>query len=142
MASPSPQTRARGEPVALPVGLEDMREQLGRNAVAFVAHDDPRGGGGGRVERDVNRRPAVAVLHRIGEQVRDDLLQPGGVAPHLWATGGELGGHLDPARARRHRHRLHGRVDDDAQVDRVEVQGQAPPSEPGEIDEIGDHARL
>jgi len=93
---PQAETRARHPFLTLPVGLEHVRKQLGRDAVTFVAHGDPRGGARG-VERDANGGATVAVLDGVADEIRDDLLKARGVAVDPWARRREVGDDLDAA---------------------------------------------
>jgi len=90
------ETRARRPSLTLSVRLEHVRKQLGRDAVAFVAHGNPRGDARG-VERDANGGPTVAVLDRVADEIRDDLLKARGVAVDPWARRGDVGDDRDAA---------------------------------------------
>ena len=84
MARPRPVLPARPGPRAVPAGepFEDLRPQLGRDARAVVGdadHDRAVGTGASRV---VTVRAGRGVHPGVGQQVRQHLVQPGGVARH------------------------------------------------------------
>jgi hypothetical protein len=119
-------------------GLEQMRQLLGRHAVAAVAHAQP--GPGGLVDlRQFDPAAAVVVLQRIRQQVAEHLAHAPGVGPHRGvhradaqrdAGPGGLGcqpvDRLGEQRGQRHRlaHEVQGAGFDRAQVEHVLDQRQ------------------
>src|SRR5690349_4367085 len=75
-----------GRDFALAEWLEDVRKVLGSDADARVDDTDD-GIAVAPVERDVNRRSGLAVLHRVVEEIPEDLRQPGRVAHHEEGPG-------------------------------------------------------
>ena len=61
--------------------LENVRQVFGGNAVPFVCDTD-LGHVGGGVQGDPDRGIRIGIVHRILDQVEEDLLQHGGIGQH------------------------------------------------------------
>src|SRR5439155_22697650 len=95
----------RDRRVALVKALEDVGQDVGGDADPGVPHDDL--GVVSRAPGDHRHTAAVGgELDRVGEQVLEDLLEPGGVAPDREGAGLPLNLDADPLAVGRSPHQV------------------------------------
>ena len=139
-AEPEPAAGALQRLVALDEALEDVLEQLARNAVAVVGDREQRLAAIlAQVDADVPRRRRE--LGGIGEQVADHLGQPHRIAvdPHRLVRKRDHGRN-EPARERRPG-LLERAADDLAQVGRLLVQLDLAGGDARDVEQVVDQAR-
>src|SRR5437899_8185196 len=140
-ADPEPAVATRASALALSQPVEDIRQDLGRDALPRIADDD----------LDVRSHalqlyldPTVlrSELHGILEQIPDDLLQPSRIAAdqktrrlqdRLEPNALRLGGASD---------RLQRVLDEIAQVDRLDHEAHAAAHHPRHVEQIVDEPDL
>jgi hypothetical protein len=77
-------------------GDEQPLHRLGRDAEAGVGDLDPQPAAGHRLAGQVHAAALAVVLHGVGQQVQQDLLEPLTVTQHVGGTG-DLGPDHDDA---------------------------------------------
>ena len=133
--------RARDGRVLLAERLEDVRQERRLDARAGVAHDDLDV----RVlalHADVDPAALGRELHRVREQVPDDLLEPAGVAAEHARVGVEQDLEAHALRLGGGAHDLDGRLDDLRRLDRREREPQPAGHDPAEVEQVLDELDL
>jgi len=116
---------ARRRRVRLPEALEEVRRELRRDPLAGVLHADHRLLAV-PVEPDLDAPAWRRELHRVREEVPEDLLEPARIALHRPCPRHERRGDLDVARRRRGTDRRDGGLDHRDEIDRANVQPELP----------------
>src|SRR5207249_11402196 len=133
--------RARVRAVGLPEGLEDVRQELGRDPLALVADGDDRLPVAAGEPQDDAAAPG-GELDRVREEVPHDLLEAGGIA--LDPPPSELEDLLDPNLLRLGvgAHRIERRLGDGREIDRPGVEDELPGRDARHVQEVLDQLRL
>jgi hypothetical protein len=115
-SEPDPGVDAGAGAVTLPKALEHVRQEFGGDPAARVAHHDldvrAR-----LSEVDLDVAALGGELHRVAEQVPDDLLEPVRIPGDRPGAGVEVRLKIDRLGERGGAHRLERRLDDRRQLD-------------------------
>ena len=137
-----PAVHARGRAVGLPEALEDVRQELGRDALAGVARPTISTCEFTRRERDLHAAALRRELDRVRQQVPDDLLQPVGVAGDERRRAGRARLEADALGVGGGPHRLDRRLDHGRELDRLHVEPQLAGDDPRHVEQVLDELRL
>ena len=141
--------RPRPSPPALVSATDAWRKRSNTNGRTSAGIPEPesatvRTALGSRWSRRTTTRPPRGVnFKRVGQEVRDHLLQARGVAARSARREGRCR-HLerDPVGGGRGPGRVHGRVDERGEVQGRPLQVELAGDDPGDVEEIGDERVL
>ena len=140
-AEPEPRVNACRGSVRLAKRFEDRRQEVRRDALAGVAHDQ-FDRVGGPVKPRVNGAALGRELHRIREQIRHDLLKTRCVSVDSGDGGIRLDGYLDTLHVGTGLHNLKRVANDVPQVDHGSLEPQFAGRDPRHVEQILDELRL
>ena len=132
---------ARRAGVALPETIEDIWQELRRDANPAVGHREPNGPLES-VECHTNPSAGGREFQRVRQEVPDDLLQAIRVAHDGERTGLNAGFEIDVLGPCRRSNRLDPGVDDGCQIDAIHVELQLAGDDAGDVEQVADDPRL
>ena len=140
-AEPEPAVASRRRPLRLAEALEDVRQEISRDAAPVVLDDDPAVSVV-LVQREADFAAARAELHRIREEVPDDLLEAIRIADDLDHVRIDLADDGDVLGFGGWPGGLEGVAHDVAEIDRREVEAQLARDDPRHVEDVLDELDL
>ena len=133
--------RPRARRVGLPEALEEVGEELGRDAPARVANGQLEVGVHA-LQPDVDAPALGRELDRVGDEVPHHLLQPFRISPDQLDPRIEAGHDPDVLGRGRRPHGLDRRLDRGGEAHRPDVEAQLPADDARDLEEVVDQPGL
>src|SRR5437867_12480784 len=137
---PEAGVNARARAIGLLEAFEDVRQQVGLDTPAGVAHDEARVG----IAHEPHCHGAIwrRELDRVAQDVLDDLTQPIGIAAHRPGIAVELRFQVDPFDLSGRAGRLHHPGDQRRQIDALRAELEPPEDDAAGVQQIADQPAL
>lgn len=132
---------ARGGGVGLAKAFENVGQKIGGDAGAVVLHAE-EDVGRPVIEEDVDLAADGRELDRVGQEVPDDLLQPGAVAHDFGAVGGEAGDDANAFGVGGGADRIDRGGDDHSEVDALDEKANLAGGDPAHVEQVLDELGL